>query len=77
MRCYRPLKVNGGMAPQLVYWKHKSFLFSGPHPLLEQVDQLLDALIHAAGVRFQHQLWSLGLLVLRVDSSETCTSTED
>lgn len=41
------------------------------YPLLKQVDELLYALVHAAGVGLQDQLWSLRLLVLWVDACET------
>ena len=44
---------------------------TAPHPLLKQVNDLLNALIHIAGVGLQHQLWSLWLLILRVNASET------
>lgn len=54
-----------------VIWVCTSVYVSCPHPLLKQVNKLLYALIHTAGVRLQHQLWSLGLLILRINASET------
>lgn len=48
-------------------------MLCGTHPLLQKIEQLLDTLVHAAGVSLQHQLRSLGLLVLRVDSREPCS----
>lgn len=40
------------------------------HSLLQKIKQLLDTLVHTAGISLQHQLRSLGLLVLWVDSCE-------
>lgn len=44
--------------------------FSFSYPLLQKLHHLLNAVIDVTGICFQHQLWGLRLLILRVDPSE-------
>lgn len=41
------------------------------HSLLQEIKQLLDTLVHTAGISLQHQLRSLRLLIFRVNSCES------
>lgn len=48
-----------------------SFLEPSSHPLLQQLHDLLDTVIHVTGVCLQHQLRGFRFLILGIDPSKT------